>query len=269
MRIRQRIESQLSATVPPKPIPVRPIAAGAAVILAVLVGIVAVPRLLRVTTVPVEIRTNPPGASVSIGDKSCVTPNCRLELAPGQYQIEAQLTGYEQAERSLKVDSNKQTEPINLTMQPLNSAASAPPPPSDLKPAPTGTLVVQAGVPDALVSVDRTLRGHTDGRGSLSLPLEAKSYQVRVEKPGYQTPREQQVDIASGASQRLTFSLDPLRADAKSEAKPESQADNRGPAPATQEPPKLPSAETQAGSNACGAEPGRDLKHRSPGLEPD
>ena len=255
LRIRQRIESQLSATAPPKPIPVRPIAAGAAVILAVLVGIVAVPRLLRVTTVPVEIRTDPPGASVSIGDKSCVTPNCRLELAPGQYQIEAQLTGYEQAERSLKVDSNKQTEPINLTMQPLNSAASAPPPPSDLKPAPTGTLVVQAGVPDALVSVDRTLRGHTDGRGSLSLPLEAKSYQVRVEKPGYQTPREQQVDIASGASQRLTFSLDPLRADAKSEAKPESQADNRGPAPAAQEPPKLPSAETQAGPTPAAPSP--------------
>ena len=140
-------------------------------------------------------------------------------------------------------------------MQPLNSAASAPPPPSDLKPAPTGTLVVQAGVPDALVSVDRTLRGHTDGRGSLSLPLEAKSYQVRVEKPGYQTPREQQVDIASGASQRLTFSLDPLHADAKSEAKPESQADNGGAAPAAQEPPKLPSSETRAGPTPAAPSP--------------
>jgi serine/threonine protein kinase len=251
LRIRQRIESQLSATAPPKPIPVRQIAAGGAAILAVLGGIVAVPRFLRVTTVPVEIRTDPPGASVSIGDKSCVTPNCRLELAPGQYRIEAQLTGFEQAERSLKVDSNKQTEPINLTMQPLNSAVSAPPPSSGLKPAPIGTLVVQAGVPDALVSVDRTLRGHTDDRGSLSLPLEAKSYQVRVEKPGYQTPREQQVDIASGASQRLTFSLDPQRA----EAKPDSQADNRGPAPAAQEPPKLPSAETRAAPTPAAPSP--------------
>jgi hypothetical protein len=272
LRIRQRIESQPSATAPPKPIPVRPIAAGAAVILAVLVGIVAIPRLLRVTTVPVEIRTDPPGASVSVisrrfaeearGDhgvgfryhhQSCVTPNCRLELAPGQYRIKAELAGYGQVERSLKVDSNKHTEPINLTMQPLNSAASASPPPSDLKPAPTGTLVVQAGVPDALVSVDRTLRGHTDGRGSLSLPLEAKSYQVRVEKPGYQTPREQQVDIASGASQRLTFSLDPLRADAKSEAKP--QANSGGAAPAAQEPPKLPSAETRAAPTPAAPSP--------------
>ena len=96
-----------------------------------------------------------------------------LKLAPGQYRIKAELTGYEQVESSLKVESNKQTEPINLTMKPapppkpdprkpLNSAASAPPPPSGLKPAPTGTLVVQAGVPDALVSVDRTLRGRTD-----------------------------------------------------------------------------------------------------------
>jgi hypothetical protein len=38
-----------------------------------------------------------------------------------------------------------------------------------------------------------------------------------VEKPGYQTPAEQQVDIASAASRRLTFSLDPLRSEAKSE----------------------------------------------------
>ena len=38
-----------------------------------------------------------------------------------------------------------------------------------------------------------------------------------MEKPGYQTPQEQQVDIASGASRRLTFKLDAVRTEVKPE----------------------------------------------------
>jgi len=163
LRIRQRIASELSATAPRKPIPVREIAAGAASILAVVAGIIVVPRLFRVTTIPVEIRTDPPGASVHIGERSCLTPNCRLDLKPGQYQIEARLDGYRPFEQSLTVDSAKQIAPINLMMQPV------PPPPQSpgAKSAATGTLVVQSGLPDALVSVDSVLRGRTDGHLSL------------------------------------------------------------------------------------------------------
>jgi serine/threonine-protein kinase len=223
LRIRQRIASELSATAPRKPIPVREIAAGAASILAVVAGIIVVPRLFRVTTIPVEIRTDPPGASVHIGERSCLTPNCRLDLKPGQYQIEARLDGYRPFEQSLTVDSAKQIAPINLMMQPV------PPPPQSpgAKSAATGTLVVQSGLPDALVSVDSVLRGRTDGHGVFSMQLEAKSHQVRVEKPGYQTPAEQQVDIASAASRRLTFSLDPLRSEAKSEPRLKAKSEEQ------------------------------------------
>jgi hypothetical protein len=41
------------------------------------------------------------------------------------------------------------------------------------------------------------------------LPIEAATHRLRVEKTGYQTPREQQVKIASNSSQAVTLSLTP------------------------------------------------------------
>jgi serine/threonine-protein kinase len=234
LRIRQRIESQLSAVAPPKLIPVRQIVAGAVAILAVVAGIIIVPRLFRVTTVSVEIRTDPPGASVRVGDRSCLTPNCRFDLKPGQYQIEARLDGYKPAEQSLTVDSTKQIAPINLMLQPV----PPPPQPPGATSAATGTLVVRTGVPDALVSVDSVPGGRTDGLGVFSVQLEARGHQVRVEKPGFQTPAEQQVDIASAASRRLTFKLDPVRTEVKPE-KAGSREAATSIAPPSQEVPKL------------------------------
>jgi len=213
VRIRQRIESQLSAAAPPKPIPVRQIAAGAAAILAVVAGIVIAPRLFRVTTVPVEIRTDPPGASVRIGERSCLTPNCRLDLKPGQYRIEARLDGYKPAEQSLTVDSTKQTAPINLRMQPV----PPPPQPPGAKIAVTGELIVNTGVPDARVFVDGVPRGRTDGQGVFDIPLEPRSYQIGVEKNGYQTPPKQQVDIVSRRIEQVRFKLERASTEVKSE----------------------------------------------------
>jgi hypothetical protein len=195
LRIRQRIESQLAAAPLPKPIPVRQIAAGAAAVVVVVVGIIVVPRLFRVTTVSVEIRTDPPGASVRIGDRSCLSPNCRFELKPGQYQIETRLDGYKSAERSLTVDSGKQMAPVNLTLQPV-------------PPHTTGTLYVNIGVPDAIVSVDGVPRGRTNAQGLFDLPLEPGSYQIGVEKPGYQTPPKQQVGIVSRRIEQIRPKLE-------------------------------------------------------------
>jgi len=241
LRIRQRVESEILAPTPRKPSSARWLAASGALIVAVVAALIVVPRLLRVTTVPtapsvpIEIRTDPPGASVRIGDRSCLTPTCRFELPPGQYTIEAQLTGYEPTEKSLTVDSSKPMEPIDLLMQPIPL-----PPPTGAKPAAMGTLVVQCGLPDALVSVDHIARGRTDGQGVLSLELEARSHQIQVEKNGYLKPREQQVDIASGSSRRLTFKLDTLRSETKPEAERQLTATPSSVASPSQEPPKLP-----------------------------
>jgi hypothetical protein len=171
----------------------------------------------------VEIRTDPPGASVRVGDHSCLSPNCRFKLKPGQYQIAAQLKGYQPAERNLTIDPSTAAEPITLVLQPLPS----PPLSAGSKSTPTGTLVVQSGQPDALVSIDRVPSGRTDGQGVFRVQLEAKSHQIQLEKNGYRTPPEQQVDIAKGASRELTFVLDPLRSESKSESKAKAKLEDQ------------------------------------------
>ena len=150
--------------------------------------------------VAVEIRTDPPGASVKIHNRSCVTPNCRFGLKPGQYQVEAQLNGYQAIRQAVDVASGNSSSLVDLKLQPL-----PPPPPT----ATTGTLIVTAGVPDALVYVDGTARTRTDQSGSASLPLEAKTYEVRVERNGYEKAAARQVKVAAGSRQTTAFSLVP------------------------------------------------------------
>jgi eukaryotic-like serine/threonine-protein kinase len=161
-------------------------------------------------TVPlaVEIRTDPQGASVQVGDHSCVTPNCRLELLPGSYSVEARMNGYAPAQQTLVVDATKPSGGSLLTLQPL------PPPPLSAQ-TETGTLVVTARLaggsavlPDVLVFVDGQAVQRTDANGVFRLELEAKAHSVRVEKSGYEAvTHEQQVRISKNTSQPIVFNL--------------------------------------------------------------
>jgi hypothetical protein len=151
-----------------------------------------------VTLALVEVRTDPQGASVRIGDQSCVTPNCRLDIRPGTYNVQAQLEGYEPVQQALDVNATHPAE-LNLTLRPLPS----PPPPLNT----AGKLIVRTGLPDVLVVVDNLPRGRTDLSGTFSLPVEAKTHNVRVERIGYETGREQQVKIAERASETVVFKL--------------------------------------------------------------
>ncbi len=217
-RIRQRIAAEMSASAAPRrPLPWGRVALGMAVVAVVAAAVKLGPSLFHKPTVPVEIRSYPVGASVRIGDRSCIAPNCKFELPPGQYQIQAQLDGFLPVQQTLTLDAAKPTPLVSLTLQPVpvpvpvkvTGPVTPPPQPPTHPVSAMGTLEVQAGLPNALVYVDNLARGRTDNQGSFSAPLEAKSHQIRVEKTGYQTPREQQVDIAKGASRRLTFKLVP------------------------------------------------------------
>ena len=160
-------------------------------------------RVLTPTaTIPIEIRTDPPGATLSVAGHSCVTPDCRLDVAPGSYQAEAQLQGYEPKQQTVVFDSLNRT--AVLTLQPL-------PPPTAPSQA-TLTLVVQTELPDVLVYVDGSPRRRTDQTGSVTLALEARDHTVRVERNGYETPAAKQVNIAAGARQIVVFSLNPQKA---------------------------------------------------------
>jgi hypothetical protein len=157
------------------------------------------------TLIPVEIRTDPMGASVSLGDRSCQTPNCKFDLPPGSYPVRTQLEGYQPKEQTLTVGSEKRVYSFNLALAPEAAPAPAPG-------RPTGTLAVQAKTPDALVFADNKPLGRTDSEGKFSSSLEATSHTIRVEKAGYETPREQSVRIVANQSQTKVFNLVPQSA---------------------------------------------------------
>jgi hypothetical protein len=157
--------------------------------------------------VSIEIRTDPPAASVRIGDRPCVTPNCRMIVPPGTYNVVAQMPGYEPAQRTLIVEADKQPLPLDIALQPA-------PPPLDVKQNPTkiGHLVVQVGLTDVLVLIDNTPTARTGANGVARLTVEAKQHTIRVEKAGYRPEPEQQITLANNATHTARFTLTPERA---------------------------------------------------------
>ena len=204
-RIHGRIESALATPATSKPVSWKRIGAGFGAAVAIAAAVL-LPRLFHktidaVNTIPIEIRTDPPGAAVRVGDRSCVTPNCRFDLKPGSYEVQAALAGYEPKQQQVVFDTS--TRLVDLTLQP----APLPPARPGVPPPASGTLVVQARVPDALVYVDNVPRGRTGKDGSLSLPLDATMHEVHVERTGYERPAAQRIRIAVGAEQTLVVNL--------------------------------------------------------------
>lgn len=191
----------------------------------------AVSRMPRTT--PVEIRTDPQGASVLLGSRSCVTPNCTLDVLPGQYELHATLHGYEPLRRSITVKDSK--EVMDLVLQPV------PPPP--IAPAATakgsGTLLVETSQPGALVFVDRVARGRTDARGTFTVELAAEKHSVGVEKNGFRSGAERSVAVLKDQIQRVSLDLTPLPPPPQKEA--QKQTPPPLPAPAQAEKPASPS----------------------------
>ncbi len=94
---------------------------GLVVVAAVATGIIVHKRHLKkaalTAAVEVQISTVPPGASVRVnGDPQCAS-DCKLSLAPGNYQITAFLDGYEPAASGVAVNPG-QPAAVNLTLEP-------------------------------------------------------------------------------------------------------------------------------------------------------
>ncbi len=68
-------------------------------------------------SVAMEIRTNPAGASIRIENQEKCKSNCKLELTPGSYQIQAVLLGYETS--TTTITAAKDAQPVEVTLQPL------------------------------------------------------------------------------------------------------------------------------------------------------
>ena len=111
------------------------------------------------------------------------------------------LNGYQPVEESLTVEAGKISGALNLTLQPVAR-------PNLATGHPTGTLVVQTGIPDALVFMDNAPLGRTDSTGKFASTVEAAAHSIRVEKAGYDKPPEQQMAIAESKSHSVAFKAD-------------------------------------------------------------
>ncbi len=70
-------------------------------------------------TVPVDIVTTPPGATIQINNDTKCTSNCRVNLPPGNYQVTAMLDGYDPAATGVTVIPGA---PINVSLALQNQA---------------------------------------------------------------------------------------------------------------------------------------------------
>lgn len=86
-------------------------------------GIVAISTLKKASpphpaAIAVEVRTSPPGATIRINNQARGVSNLTLQLAPGVYQMEALLDGYQSIASSLDVKPGPRS-PIEITLLPV------------------------------------------------------------------------------------------------------------------------------------------------------
>lgn len=202
-RLEQRIDNLLIGQ-SPRSKPWTRIGLIAAAIAVLGASVLFIVRPDSLVTMPV--RTDPEGASVTMNGKSCVTPNCSFRLKPGSYELRARLDGFKTSVTTVAIDPKSASE-VNLRLEPLLPPASTSPSNPGL-----GTLVVSASLADAVVFVDKTRVGSTDSLGNFRWPLQSATYQVHVEKTGYQSPPDRRVTIGTGVVERVAFTLIPRAA---------------------------------------------------------
>lgn len=105
----------------------RAIVAGSVIGLAAFGGLIATLRMVKQKKAPpanavaVEVRTTPPGASILVNNEVKCTSDCRLDLAPGAYQVQARLPGYEPAATTVNVAQGAPGA-VNLTLLPASQS---------------------------------------------------------------------------------------------------------------------------------------------------
>jgi serine/threonine-protein kinase len=107
---------------PPIPSPRFPRTAYLVAALVVIAVIVVGLKYLLPSQTTVRINSVPAGATVAVGGKSCVTPDCELQLKPGDYEVTAALVGYANDTHSLTVEGKSPPPPVELTLKPLETA---------------------------------------------------------------------------------------------------------------------------------------------------
>jgi hypothetical protein len=146
----------------------------------------------------VNVETQPTGATIQVGNQTCVTPNCRLNLSAGKYQIEARLQGYRPLSQDLVVSPREPLAPVKLILVPEPPANTA------------GYLRISAGIEGADVVINGSRYSQTASGGTVRLPLDPGEYTVEVRKKGYALPKSLHVQVRKGQDTPVEFTLLPL-----------------------------------------------------------
>lgn len=148
-------------------------------------------------TYAVNIESQPAGAKVQVGNQTCVTPNCRLSLPAGNYQLEARLQGYQLSSQALSVDPHQAEPTVRVVMVPELA-------PTSLK---GSYLVVKTGVDGADVLINGKKFAQPTAGGLLRLPLEPGDYSVEVQKNGYLPVKPGRVRVRKDQETAVSFNL--------------------------------------------------------------
>ncbi len=97
------------------------------------------------------------------------------------------------------------TPPPPPPQQPQPEQKNPEPPPLA---EPMGTVLIQGKLPDVMVFVDGALKGMTQHDGTLSLSLPAKTYTVKLVKPGYTDFTPPQVTVSANGNVAIPYQLE-------------------------------------------------------------
>jgi tRNA A-37 threonylcarbamoyl transferase component Bud32 len=164
----------------------------------------------QMSKVNIIIKTNVPGASVTIDDQSKgKTNNSGQIIIPdvdvGRHQVKIARQGYEKITQTIEVDTLNVMFNIKLKKlkekpkeKPIESKPEVKPEPS--KPMQSTYLMIRCNIGSADVYVDGVFKGKTDSRsGNFYLKIKPGKIDSKLEKAGYET-YNRSIDAGLGGS---------------------------------------------------------------------
>ena len=136
----------------------------------------------------VVVRSSPEGAEIKISGDSCGVTTCSLELPPGNYQISAQLTGYQTASMPMTVGPGSPRE-FNVTLS-LQGPRAA----------------IFTDLTEGTVTLDDAPAGQIQGGGAEIANLVPGKHVLAVK--GGESTASIPIEIASGAAPTLAGPID-------------------------------------------------------------
>jgi hypothetical protein len=187
------------------------------------VGIVAL-RSRNTEDATVHVRANVSGATISIGGKSCVTPNCSITLPPGNYTVHGSKDGYQPVSGPITVAPGQGVANVDLALNALpvdagehanpaeKERVATPPPPEAARKKeeektstvtrPSSRLEVAGAIAGAQVRVDGQTIGETDRSGALEHDIAPGAHAIELSKDDY-TPVRTTEQFRAGKTVRL------------------------------------------------------------------